>query len=85
MKTLLLELQQDDLRVGSHAHGRAPGSGAAGSVDLQGAEAMQSIGELAEDAAREPGEGEELPAVGVAGELQAESGLAPRWAGGVGM
>ncbi len=36
---------------------------------------MQSVGELAEGAAGEPGEGDELAAVGVAGELEADAGL----------
>src|ERR1039457_3056223 len=61
--------------MGSYAHGRAPGSGAAGGVDLQGAEALQSISEFAEGAAGEPGKREELSAVGVAGELEADAGL----------
>ena len=73
--TLLLEVEQDDLGVGADAHGRAPGSGAAGGVNLERAEAVQSVGELAEGVACEPGEGDELAAVGVAGELQADAGL----------
>ena len=35
---------------------------------------MQPVGVFAEGAAGDPGEGEELPAVGVAGDLQADAG-----------
>ena len=61
--------------MGAYAHGRAPGSGTAGGIDLERAECVQSVGELAEDAAGEPGEGDELTAVGVAGELETDAGL----------
>ncbi len=36
---------------------------------------MQPAGKLAEDAARDPGEWKNLPAVSVAGELETEPGL----------
>src|SRR5271157_545245 len=61
--------------MGSYAHGRTPGSGAAGGIDLQGAEALQSICEVTEGTADEPGKREDLSAVGVAGELEADAGL----------
>ena len=61
--------------MGADAHGRAPGSGAAGGVDLERAEAMQPVGKLSEGAAGEPGEGDKLAAVSVAGELEADAGL----------
>jgi len=72
---LLLELEEDDFRAGADAHGRTPGSDATGGVDLEGAEALQTIRKFAEGAMREPGEGKALAAVGVAGELEADAGL----------
>ncbi len=36
---------------------------------------LQTVGELAEGVAGEPGEGDELAAMGVAGELEADAGL----------
>ena len=54
---------------------RAPGSGAVGSVDEEIGDAVEAVGEVAEDAMREPGEGEELAAVSVAGELQGDTGV----------
>jgi hypothetical protein len=59
--------------VGSDAHGRAPGAGAGGSVDEQVAEAFQAVREFAENTGGEPGKGENLPAMGVSGKLQANS------------
>ena len=51
MKTRLREGEQYDLRVCAHPHGRTPGTGAAGRVDLHGAEGVETVGELAECAA----------------------------------
>src|ERR1035437_154301 len=75
MKARLLESEQDDLGTGSNAHWRTPGSGSARCIHLQFAEPVQSVGEFTEDAPRQPGEGEELSAMGVAGELEADAGL----------
>ena len=60
--------------MGPDAHGRAPGAGAGGGVDLELAELLQAVGELAECAAREPREWEHLAAVGVARELETDAG-----------
>ena len=72
---LLLELEEDDFRAGAYAHGWAPGSDATGGVDLECPEALQTISEFAEGAAGDPGKGEALAAVGVAGELETDAGL----------
>ena len=64
------EMYEDDFGGGAYAEGRAPGAGAAGGVDQEITEALEAVGVGAEDARSEPGEGEYLAAVGVAGELE---------------
>ena len=58
---LLLEFHQHHLRPRADAHGRTPASAACGGVDLERAEALQSRGEAAVNAARDPGEGKNCP------------------------
>src|ERR1700758_2920627 len=67
------EMDQDNFGSGADAQGRGPGAVSAGGVDEEIAEALEAVGVGAEDARREPGEGEYLAAVRVAGELQRNS------------
>src|ERR1700722_18736704 len=69
----LFELNQHDFGGGADAEGWAPGAGAAGGVDQEIAEALESVGVCAEDARGEPGEGKNLAAVGVTGKLQRDA------------
>jgi len=59
--------------LSADAHRRAPGAGAGGSVDEQVAETFQAVGEFTEDAGGKPGEGKNLAAMSVPGELEANS------------
>ena len=71
MKTPLLKGEQDDLGMGSYAHGRSPRAGTARRIDLQLSKALQTIGEFAKSTSRDPTEWKDLAAVRVPAELQA--------------
>ena len=70
-----LEVDEDDFGGGADAHWGAPGSGAAGGVNGEGAEAIQAVGELIEDSGGEPSEGKNLASVRVSRELKRDPGL----------
>ena len=62
--------------MSSHTHGRTPGSGSAGGVDLHVAKPLKPIGEFSEGSPGNEAEREELAAaVGVSGKLQAYTGM----------
>lgn len=67
---VLFEADQDDFGLSTYTHGWSPGARAAGRVHQKLAESLQSVGELAKDTRREPGEREHLPAVRVARKLE---------------
>ena len=76
MRTPLRESEQHDLGMRADAHRRTPRSRAARRVHLHLAEALQSVGELAEGAPRDEVERKHLPAaMRVPRKLQAHPGV----------
>lgn len=72
---MLFEVDEDDFGGGAHAEGRSPGAGAAGGVDEKVAETAEAVGIRAENTRSEPGEGENLASMGVAGKLEGDAVL----------
>jgi len=70
---LLLEGDQDDLGMGSHAHWGTPGAASAGCVNLHLSEPVQAVRESSKCTPGHETEWEDLAAMGVTGELEADS------------
>src|SRR6202007_2324296 len=75
IRTLLLECEQDDLRVRPDAHRWSPRSGSARCIYLQPPKLFQPVSKFAKGATRDPGERKYLSLVSMPAQQQAHPRL----------